>query len=116
MTATAFIKANPDLPPLFIKTVKIWEKLYPSVRFSPPRRDKHGNPQFTISGVPDEMLADLMKAARAARAGKVGRPTSASSRARKREQTSGKTAKPARKVRPAPTAPKKPAAKPKKAR
>jgi hypothetical protein len=60
LTATAFVKANPDLPELFIKTVKIWGRLYPSVRFSPARDGKDGKTWFTIAGLPDEVIDNLM--------------------------------------------------------
>lgn len=63
LTAAAFIKANPDLPELFIKTVKIWGRLYPGVRFSPARNGKDGQTWLTISGLPDEMIDALFKSA-----------------------------------------------------
>jgi len=86
LTATAFVKANPDLPELFIKTVKIWGRLYPSVRFSPARDGKDGKTWFTIAGLPDEVIDDLMK---------LGKPLPA-----KRKAAKKKAEKFAKKTRP----------------
>lgn len=94
LTAAAFVKANPDLPPLLIKTLKIWGRLYPSVRFSPTKGAKDGKTWFTIAGLPDEVIDDLMK---------LGKPSPA-----KRKATKKKAAKSAKKTRPAKQA-KKPA-------
>ena len=86
LTATAFVKANPDLPELFIKTVKIWGRLYPSVRFSPARDGKDGKTWFTIAGLPDEVIDNLMKS---------GKPMPA-----KRKVAKKKAAKSVKKARP----------------
>jgi hypothetical protein len=94
LTAAAFVKANPDLPELFIKRVKIWGRLYPSVRFSPARDGKDGKTWFTIAGLPDEVIDDLMK---------LGKPLPA-----KRKAAKKKAEKSAKKTRPAKRA-KKPA-------
>lgn len=61
LTAAAFVKAHDDLPPLLIKTLKIWGKLYPTVRFSPTRDAKDGKAYFTVTGLPDEVIDGLLK-------------------------------------------------------
>ena len=60
-TAAAFVKANPDLPPLLIKTLKMWAQLYPAVRFSPAKDTKDGKTWFKIAGLPDNVVDNLMK-------------------------------------------------------
>ncbi len=86
LTAADFVKANPDLPPLLIKTLKVWGRLYPSVRFSPAKGAKDGKTQFTIAGLPDEVIDGLMKS---------GKPSPA-----KRKAAKKKAAKSAKKTRP----------------
>ena len=99
LTATAFVKANPDLPELFIKTVKIWGRLYPSVRFSPARDGKDGKTWFTIAGLPDEVIDNLMKSGKPMPAKrKVAKKKAAKSSKKKRPaKPSKKATRPARK-------------------
>lgn len=91
MTAAAFLKANPDLPPLLIKTLKMWGRLYPSIRFSPTKDAKDGKTWFKIAGLPDEVVDNLMKS---------GKPMPAKPKgAKKKAAKSSKKKRPAKQVK-----------------
>ncbi len=104
LTAAAFVKAHDDLPPLLLKTLKIWGKLYPTVRFSPTRDAKDGKAYFTVAGLPDEVIDGLLKSGKPLpfkrKAAKKKAAKSARKMPAKRQPAKKKAAKSARKPRP----------------
>lgn len=101
LTAAAFVKAYDDLPPLLIKTLKIWGQLYPTVRFSPTRNAKDGKAYFTVTGLPDEVIEDLLKLGKPAKRKSAKKKAAKSSRKMpaKRKPAKKKAAKSPRKPR-----------------
>lgn len=104
LTAAAFVKAYDDLPPLLIKTLKIWGQLYSTVRFSPTRNAKDGKAYFTVTGLPDEVIDGLLKSGKPLpskrKAAKKKAAKSARKMPAKRKPAKKKAAKSPRKPRP----------------